>query len=1083
MLDRYITKDGLIPVIDSLNGKLKKTTELPKNPKIEDTYIYLGNTTEQFVKGAIYQWSGFNWVKLTSTDYNDLSNKPVLGTASSRDVPSSGNASNDQVVLGNDTRLDKNYETLNNKPSINNVSLDGNKTTEDLHISYNDLENKPSLGTAAPLNVPSSGDADLNEVVLGSDTRLSDARPASDVYEWAKQANKPSYTPSEVGAIPATDKGANNGVAELDESGKVPISQLPSYVSDTIEGYLYNGKFYSDQAHTQEITPQSSKIYIDLNSNNTYRWSGSQYTEISQSLALGETSSTAYAGNKGKANADAIALINGKIPSSATTDNKLVTQSDLTTLGNAKNDKITISNDTTAISDESTFLDAGAGSNPTTTNRKTFSLVWTYIKNKISSVLGLTSTNYDGTAANATYASTLGTSNDGYTKSTLDEELGKLVPKTTTVNGHELSSNVSVTKNDVGLGSVANTGDSAVPVENGTTKFTTGGAYTELAKKADKSNSFAWFSHYSGSTSSGYFLLAKLEGNATTGNHDVVLSGVVYSDKVGTTLPIDYYIYIRGNAGTVGTVKFSSSKSTASTYLKATYEVLSDNKFVLRLYGVIGGTYHRFNTRIDYTCSGDVSARVTNLKATSSQTIYTSLTGTEISLSRYLSSSDVGLGNVGNFKAVSTVANQGLTTTEQSAARDNIGASPVLTAGQGLTSDGNTWKLGSGTLAHTFKTGTKSGDYLLITIKDKNYWMLSFKIRFYGGYVCREYTISGYNYNTSHWYSPTVMLMSSDGIKVSVRFGYDSNGYLWVAIPNGDYYGCDVLDVVNGHNQVTSFNNLFEITETSTLPGTTQYTKTIYSANLEVAAYCYTAASTAAKVATMPSYNLVAGSSFRLYLDIANTVANATLNVNGAGAKPIQVNGLAVTASNLTAGWYDVLYDGTNYQLRNTGTFILPVSLGGTGQTSQANINKAFIGALTEGTSDVTDGTMFVSSYASDNGFSDTNAVNVPYKRTFLHVWNYIKTKLGLGTGTTYLRKDGTWATPTDTKNTAGSTKTDSTIYLVGATTQAASAQTYSDKEVYTTNGTLTTNKVQVGVGKATMQYNAATEAIEFVFI
>ena len=56
-------------------------------------------------------------------------------------------------------------------------------------------------------------------------------------------------------------------------------------------------------------------------------------------------------------------------------------------------------------------------------------------------------------------------------------ELAKKVDKTTTVNGHALSSNVTVTKGDVGLGNVANTGDSATPVSGGTTKFTTGGAY------------------------------------------------------------------------------------------------------------------------------------------------------------------------------------------------------------------------------------------------------------------------------------------------------------------------------------------------------------------------------------------------------------------------------------------------------------------------------------------------------------------------------------------------------------------------------------------------------------------------------
>ena len=69
------------------------------------------------------------------------------------------------------------------------------------------------------------------------------------------------------------------------------------------------------------------------------------------------------------------------------------------------------------------------------------------------------------------------------------------------------------------------------------------------------------------------------------------------------------------------------------------------------------------------------------------------------------------------------------------------------------------------------------------------------------------------------------------------------------------------------------------------------------------------------------------------------------------------------------------------------------VANGGTGVTTQAEINKAFMGNLAEGTSDVTDGTEFVSSYASNNGFSAPEAVNDPYRRKFSTVWNYIKGK------------------------------------------------------------------------------------------
>ena len=79
------------------------------------------------------------------------------------------------------------------------------------------------------------------------------------------------------------------------------------------------------------------------------------------------------------------------------------------------------------------------------------------------------------------------------------------------------------------------------------------------------------------------------------------------------------------------------------------------------------------------------------------------------------------------------------------------------------------------------------------------------------------------------------------------------------------------------------------------------------------------------------------------------------------------------------------------------------VANGGTGVTSQADINKAFIGNLEVGNSDVTDGTEFVSSYATDNGFAETaeGALNKPYKRQFIKVWNYIKGKISSVLGLT----------------------------------------------------------------------------------
>lgn len=147
------------------------------------------------------------------------------------------------------------------------------------------------LGTAASKDVASSGDASSTQVVMGNDSRLSDSRNAKDVYSWAKASSKPSYTASEVGAIATSTKGTANGVAELDANGLVPSSQLPSYVDDILE--------YSSLSEFP-ATGETGKIYVATDTNLTYRWSGSDYVEISPSLALGETSSTAYRGDRGK---------------------------------------------------------------------------------------------------------------------------------------------------------------------------------------------------------------------------------------------------------------------------------------------------------------------------------------------------------------------------------------------------------------------------------------------------------------------------------------------------------------------------------------------------------------------------------------------------------------------------------------------------------------------------------------------------------------------------------------------------------------------------------------------------------------
>ena len=111
--------------------------------------------------------------------------------------------------------------------------------------------------------------------------------------------------------VKRSEMGVADGVATLDETGKIPSAQLPSYVDDVVE-YASLSLF--------PITGESGKIYVEIMTNKSYRWSGTQYVEISSSLSLGETSSTAYAGDKGKANAEAISALQQKVNSLPTED-------------------------------------------------------------------------------------------------------------------------------------------------------------------------------------------------------------------------------------------------------------------------------------------------------------------------------------------------------------------------------------------------------------------------------------------------------------------------------------------------------------------------------------------------------------------------------------------------------------------------------------------------------------------------------------------------------------------------------------------------------------------------------------------
>ena len=158
----------------------------------------------------------------------------------------------------------------------------------------------------------------------------------------------------------------------------------------------------------------------------------------------------------------------------------------------------------------------------------------------------------------------------------------------------------------------------------------------------------------------------------------------------------------------------------------------------------------------------------------------------------------------------------------------------------------------------------------------------------------------------------------------------------------------------------------------------------------------------------------------------------------------------------------------------------VPITKGGTGVTTQEDINKAFINNLEIDNSDVTDGTEFVSSYASDKGFADPSGLNKPYKRQFIKVWNYIRDKISSVLGLTATNYGGKAATAgtADTATACSGNAATATKATQDSTGQQIN-KTYI-KELSINGKTITYTKGDKTIGTLTTQdttYSAATQS------
>ena len=168
------------------------------------TFPSTGETGKIYVDTSTntsYRWSGSQYTKVAS----DLSLGETSSTAYRGDY---GAAAYAHAITNKGSAFASGFYKIT-------TNSEGHVTAATA-VTANDITQ--FLGSAATKNVPTSGNASTTEVVLGNDSRLTDARNAADVSAWAKAATKPTYTASEVGALPSdTEIPDITGLAPLEE--------------------------------------------------------------------------------------------------------------------------------------------------------------------------------------------------------------------------------------------------------------------------------------------------------------------------------------------------------------------------------------------------------------------------------------------------------------------------------------------------------------------------------------------------------------------------------------------------------------------------------------------------------------------------------------------------------------------------------------------------------------------------------------------------------------------------------------------------------------------------------------------------
>lgn len=619
-----------------------------------------------------------------------------------------------------------------------------------------------------------------------------------------------------LGTASTKDAGVANGVAELDAAGKVPSSQLPSFVDDVIE--------VADYDHLP-ITGESGKIYVTLDTNKTYRWTGSGYAEISESLALGETSSTAYRGDRGKTAYDH-ATESGKISSAVTSGLYKVAA---TAEGHIAG--------LTAV--------------------------------EKSDITGL---GIPGSDTNTTYTFAGGTNKITVTPSGGTAQDVVITPNDST----------KVSKSGDTMSGALTLGTSG-SVENGDSKAITGGTvynqalrFKDLSSRQDYTRIVIGLCEISASASQG-------SANCFSGRVMAIRSNALYNTKIADITIQDSYSVAKSCAYSLMS-NFENTSTAAITgdgYRVCTFTYNSKNYAGLEFHIASScSIYVMGNWTPAFTPFKVIYYTQSSSPTINNEEIYNSINFSATNNIRYgLTVDKAKDSNTINGLTVETAVPSGAKFTDttynfygatfnsgnQSTAEHNANNiqvngeyyynsnGPATTKGA-TTNDGGlyaqfhstTW---GGQIAQDYRNGnlfvrgknngtltewspiasglkiawgrygtTGSTTKIKINIKPATSWMLCFVVTLYQGYRATKVMISGYNYSSNHWYQPSAKLLAdSSNATINVYFGYDSNYNLWIGFDGASYTGVCISDVCNGFTQLADLGEMFTISNVSSL--------------------------------------------------------------------------------------------------------------------------------------------------------------------------------------------------------------------------------------------------------------------------